>query len=957
MRTTEAATLRLVLVASSLVLVGLSVYLIREGHLRWAISPLIVGVAAMILSVARQSLSLYGRAALDVIGDDEQPDHSAPLSTEPRQPTDGVRRWGIFSVTESGVAAVCLIISALLLWVSLRQFGASDAESRSLAWFAYGVSMVALLAALPAIDGRWMACWRRLTGSDGVHIRIDALWPWLVLAGVLVLAAGIRLYNLDQLPAGLWFDEADNLIQAREIARNPGNMKVYVPSTNLPSMYLMPVAMVVKLAGVAITTGRLVSVAFSLAGIVAVFLLVRLILGPWQGVAAAFLVAVMRWDINWSRIGMHGITAPLFAALTAYLTLRALRSDRVSDYGLAGVSLGLSMWLYTSLRMFPLVVGFMLLHHLVFRRPALKGYLGRIGVCVLTSLAVAAPVLQFAIDEPGVFFARTDDTSVFKLVPRDQIADRITDSLAQHAMMFHQQGDPNPRHNLPGLPMLDHLTGVLMLLGMGLALWRWKDAALIILPIWVFFMILPGVLTVPWEAPQSLRAISVIPAVAAMGALVLGIVWKTGHRAPSRWVRLGTAPFVLAILATIGYMNVGTYFGAQAEDPEVFAAFSTDETLMARHMTEQQRRGYSLWVSRQFLFGLTSTLLANHPRFEIIRAPETIPLDSTAVWRGAAIYLEPRESGFYHTLKAYYPGARFTEVRAPGGGDPLYYSAVISAEQLAARQGWQAEYTTGDGSELGPGHTTSNSVWRSDRGPDQFPYDLHWHGSLHVVHPGDYVLKLDGDVDASLELNGRIVLNQETPQVRLTPAIGLHDLSVRARVREGDRSIRVLWQPPGGELAEIPFANLYNGTVRPIGLTGRFFSGTVEKQAPDAAHITPSTDNFYYTPVLEEPYLAVWDGTLKIETPGVYRFYAEGAGTVELAINGDLVAVHPPTNGLGSTAEIGLQAGEARVQITYQSPSPPSRFKVWWAPMGKSMEPIPQEQLTPAIQRRFRLLE
>ena len=72
----------------------------------------------------------------------------------------------------------------------------------------------------------------------------------------------------------------------------------------------------------------------------------------------------------------------------------------------------------------------------------------------------------------------------------------------------------------------------------------------------------------------------------------------------------------------VAYLNVDLYFGDQANDPRVYAAFSTDETLMARSQIEQQRRGYSLWVSRQFLLGITGSLLADHPRIELLKVPE-----------------------------------------------------------------------------------------------------------------------------------------------------------------------------------------------------------------------------------------------------------------------------------------------------------------------------------------------
>ena len=165
------------------------------------------------------------------------------------------------------------MLSGLLLGLSLREFGIEEVESRTLAWYSYGASMIILIVSLPTIEGRWTAVWQAIRHRDGLHFSLNALMPWLMLAGILTLGAGLRLYNLEDLPAGLWFDEADNLLQAREIVRDPGNLKVYVPSTNLPSMFLMPIAVLIKLGGLAITTGRLASVAFGLLGIVTAFLL------------------------------------------------------------------------------------------------------------------------------------------------------------------------------------------------------------------------------------------------------------------------------------------------------------------------------------------------------------------------------------------------------------------------------------------------------------------------------------------------------------------------------------------------------------------------------------------------------------------------------------------------------------------------------------------------------------
>ena len=971
MRGSDPGALRFVLVASSVALAVVAQQLIQDGNLRWAVAPLVVAVAAMILSVARRPLSTFDSPA----GDRPAGPTTGPSPSQSRLPlpvsapdASGqpaayrgrirvlLRRWSQGAGREFVMGVGSIVASGVLLGVSLTQFGQRHAESRTLAWYAFAAAVVTLLVALPALEGRWLALLRRVRSGFTLRPTPAALAPWALLGAVLALGLMLRLYQLDQLPAGLWFDEADNLFQARQIAGDPGKTPVYVPSTNLPSLFLLPIALVVKLAGVAITTGRLVSVAFGLAGILAVFLFVRLAMGTRAGLVAALLVSVMRWDINWSRIGMHGITAPFFAALTAYLTLRALRTGRFSDYGFAGASLGLGMWFYTSLRLFPLVLAFMLLHHLIIQRPGVRRLAAQAGVMAAVSLVVAAPVVLTAVQDSDQFFKRTRVTSIFNMVPRDQVAGQIKSSLVKHALMFNERGDPNPRHNLPNIPMLDFLTGTLMLLGLGIALWRWRDVALVSLPFWIFIMVLPGVLTVPSEAPQSLRSITAIPAVAALGSLVVVVIWRAGDDAPWGWVRRATAPFVLALLGVIAFANVDTYFGAQASDPRVFAAFSTDETLMSRHMTEQQRRGYSLWVSRQFLFGLTSTLLANQPRFKIIKAPETIPLDSSGLWHGASIYLEPRESGYYETLREYYPDGQFTEVRAPGGGEPLYYSAVLSREQLAARQGLEATYRLVDGSQADQLDVTDRAVWFADQGPANLPYELIWRGSLHFARPGNYMLQLSGPTDAVVELDHRPVLTAASREVTVVPAVGLHSLSIRAMIDDPGDFIRLSWRPPGGTLEPVPFSNLYHGSVRPVGLAGRFFEGQREKDVPDAVHTTPATDNFYYDPVVAEPYLAIWTGVLRVERSGQHTFRIEGAGTVELTIDGSQAALKPA--GVGSkTRVLPLNAGERQIRVEYHSPAPPSEFKVLWAPPDRPLRPIPQDRMTPAWEQLFRAVK
>ncbi len=949
MKDSRAASIRFTLVASAVLLSALAQVFIRDGGLQWAVAPLVVAVACLALDSVRAR-----RGNSRTVSQRQLP---FDLRTRPAQWS--FKLWRV-ELTRGDLGWTSIIAACLLMSVSLMSFGREGVESLSLAWYCFGAAVVLLLVGIAVLDARLAGVVSRVRADRGFKVELRSLAPWLVLAAILVLAVGVRLYNLEDMPPGIWYDEADNITHAQRYALDPGRIPVYEPSTNLPTMFLLPIAALVKLTGVAVTTPRLVAVAFGAAGIVVAFLLVRHIFGAFAGLIAAFFTAFMRWDIIWSRMGMHGITGVLFAALTGWLTLRALRSGRYSDYAFAGASLGLGMWFYSPFRMFPLVVGFMLIHHLAVSRPPFRRFALSVLIMILTSLFVAAPVAQFAMNDSETFFARAESTSVFNMTPRERWVDQINESLEEHLLMFNRQGDPNPRHNLPGEPMLDFFMAALFALGFFFALTQWRNTALFSLPFWALFMVLPGVLTVPWESPQSLRSILVIPAVAALAAYPLERLWAAARATPWPIVRRYALPVTLGVLAVIAYINVEFYFGDQANDPRVFAEFSTDETLMARSHAELQKRGYSIWTSRQYLFGAIGDVLGSSPMREVIKTPDTLPLDSTKVWHGAAMYFEPREKGFWELARAYYPDGEFHAVTPPSGVEPLFYTAFVSREQLEARQGLDAAYTLWNEPVMDDPKPIRDFFWHTSDGPGEYPYDLDISGALKVDTAGEYEFELDSDLEVYVELDGLRILSPEKPRARVVPAVGLHTLSVRGRVTEPDGFFRALWRPPGGELEQVPFSNLYRGTARPTGAVGRFFKDGQESGLPDAVEIAPSMDVFSYFPVVNEPHTVVWEGMLDVERLGNHKFaVAKVSGPVKLYFEGDPLAQDPPSEEVGREGEVLVGSGSYPIRIEYvaETEGRSTMFKILWQPPDGSMATIPVESLTPAREHMLRVLE
>ena len=1005
--------IRLALLSATAILFALAFLAYAFSGIQWAIAPFTLGVLSLLVALGKmteRSLSLFlsdlrgifadveqvPQSAQDERNDESMPashagvqDASAPQDTagnssavsadvliqdsEDTEAHKGGHSVSILGLSEQRIGVG--LFAAGLIFAALSLYKFPGGPPNTLAWWSFALSVLLTLGAAPAMEGGWSSFIARFKPGYRITIEPRTLLPWVALGGILLFALILRLYNLEGFPPGLWFDEADNLDQARLIAEDPSYTPVYVPSNNLPSLFLLPIAVIIKFAGISISTGRLVAVAFGAVGVLAIFLMVRHMSGTAIGLVAAFLVAVMRWDLNWSRIGMHGITAPFFAALAAWLTFRALDRGRAADFALAGTVLGMGMWFYAAYRLFVIVIAFLLLHRLIFADGGRKRMLRNFGVMALFALIVTLPVVQFAATHSEEFFKRTQRTSIFAHVNEGEETRALLQSFTKHLGMFHLEGDPNGRHNIPREPMLDFLSGILMLAGLAVAVARWRSAAHLSLPVWIVVMIMPGVLTIPWEAPQSLRAITVIPAVIALIAVAIGFIWDKARAFGYPVLRVGAAACIAGLLVVIGYANINAYFGVQANNPEVYAAYSTDETLMARDLAERAERGYSPMVSRQFRHSLVASLFGHRFPRQTISAPTNIPLDPAQVWRGAAIYLEPRESGFYDALRAYYPSADFREVRPPVGGDVLYYSAYISREELEAAQGLVSRRIGPGGEVTEAVKKSTESAWMLEASGEDMPFDVEWTGTLHITHAGEYDFALESDSPATVTLDGAVILDDDRTQVKVVPSVGLHALEVRARVEDTDGALRLLWtQPPleegeqasGDEgvekraLEPILAGNLYHGDVRPLGLAGRFFKDMEDATeigdvSPDAMQITPGVGGaFWYNSVVEGAHLAVWDGTLNVPESGLHRFrFGEVHGEMRLNVDGETVI----DTRAGRESELELVEGRHRIRLEYQTSAGSPWFEALWTPPGQPESRIAPEYLSPDAEYMFRVVD
>ena len=383
---------------------------------------------------------------------------------------------------------------------------------------------------------------------------------------------------------------------------------------------------------------------------------------------------------------MHGVTTPLFTLLVIGLLLRALRRNRLSDFAWAGLSVGLSLCFYVPLRVFPVVAAVFLAHRTIVERDFLRRAWPGLIVLSVAALLAVAPAVQFALREPDTFWERTRWVSVATDQAAGQVGPVILESALKHVLMFNVRGDPNPRHNLPGEPMLDPFSGVLMVLGLGLCLWRWREPRSLLLLAWLGVMLLGGIFSRSDESPHSLRAIGSLPAAYLLVVMALdGLSQWWCRRFNTRYMRYGTLALgaaALVLLVAIGAANYYTYFERQVKNPIVWSSFSTGETITAQLMVELGD-SVEYYIPWDYVTSLTIPFIAGERKFQLLDTADDLPLRQP-VTKDVVLIMDADRRGLYRDAKVYYPHATLRKWDVPSGGQTVLYMVRLTPADVAS---------------------------------------------------------------------------------------------------------------------------------------------------------------------------------------------------------------------------------------------------------------------------------
>lgn len=416
---------------------------------------------------------------------------------------------------------------------------------------------------------------------------------------ILIAGTAIRLYQVGDVPPGLYRDEAFYGLDALGILR--GDLAVYFTANNgREGLFMYLLAGSISVLGRNPIALRIVAALCGSLTLLAIYLAGRHLFSHRIGVLSAGILAGTFWHVALSRVAYRAITLPLMLcvtiALAAWLAQRLRRGDAHWSVwlhaGLLGAACGLTFYTYTSASLLVVLALAVALVAAIYpqlrstaadalRRPQTTR------VLLLTAgtvLVVLLPMLIWLTHYGDLYFLRAGQVSILNpAINQGDMPGALWQNIQKTIGMFAYQGDRIWRHNLSQLPVFDGLLATTFFIGVVVCVWRFvlpaqphrltgssRRLSALVLVLWLAVFLVPTVIAE--DTPHYLRAIGALPAaclISAVGFEAL-VAWFS-RRGLLAFYRGGSARFIgppalLAALVLVlsGVGTVNRYFNVYA---------------------------------------------------------------------------------------------------------------------------------------------------------------------------------------------------------------------------------------------------------------------------------------------------------------------------------------------------------------------------------------------------------
>lgn len=407
---------------------------------------------------------------------------------------------------------------------------------------------------------------------------------YFLLALTIIIAVFLRLYQITNLPPGLYPDEAMNGNNALEALRTMpfgSGFKIFYPeNTGREGLFINIQAIFLKLIGQNEPwVLRLSSAIFGIFTVIGLYFLAKKMFSPTIGILAAFLMATSFWHINFSRIGFRAIAAPFFLTWAIYFLFLAfdrLKTNKRNYFiaaAISGLLYGFGFHTYIAYRVTPILLVF--IFWIFGKRQGLAGTTKILLVFLILGIVVSLPLIIYFWNSPEDFFGRTGQISILNSpTPFKDLGFNVLKTFG----MFNVAGDWNWRHNIAGRPLLFWPVGIFFLIGLALSIFGKRKS---VIPLfWLATTALPVVISNE-GIPHALRSILMAPPVfilAATGGMRLYYFLKS-YLNPKLLAVSGYALLVLLV-----FEAYYSYFIVWAQNSNTVGAFAQNYAEIGRQL-------------------------------------------------------------------------------------------------------------------------------------------------------------------------------------------------------------------------------------------------------------------------------------------------------------------------------------------------------------------------------------
>jgi len=484
------------------------------------------------------------------------------------------------------------------------------------------------------------------------------------LAMIIIIAFLLRFYGLSFIPPGLYPDEAANGLSALNIL--DGNHGVYFPENGgREGMYYYILALFINIFGRSILALRAASALIGSVTIFFVYLLGKELWDRRVGSVASFFLAVSHWHIIISRDVFRAILVPMVLAIVFYFLVKAFKTKKPIHFILSGIFIALGFYTYPGYQGIVFLFIFLLAYFLLFKRKYLLKNIKNIGLGFLSFVIVFAPMLVFIIQNPGTYFGRSAGVSIFSAEVAEVFGGffgALWNNIVKSALMFNFSGDMNPRHNIPGIPMLDYIVGILFVIGLVYSVLRFYKIRNLVSLSAIGVFLIPQLMSVE-GIPHGLRTLGILPFVMIIAALPIVYLFEKIKNLKWKRIYLG---IVLLIFVLITYGTVEKTFIHYPSIPDVHYEYSEDLVAISEYINSSSEK-YTLIFDEYYGYSIQTIqyLVSDSSKYNLVEVWKIGEYD----FDGENVIVAVNGRGFFDQIKSEYEVSDIYKAKGKFGND------------------------------------------------------------------------------------------------------------------------------------------------------------------------------------------------------------------------------------------------------------------------------------------------